>query len=171
MQIGKRIMIIGSAGSGKSTFARELTKITKLPLTHLDIHFWNDGWVQSPKDEFYAWQAELIKDDEWIIDGNYGGSMELRLERVDTIINFKLSKLVCAASYLKRIVTGRKRADMPKGCGEYLDWGFLHYIWNFPKNSVVRNEEKIKRHPHVKLIEFATRRQSKKYLKELKNEL
>jgi adenylate kinase family enzyme len=47
--IGRRIMVIGSPGSGKSTFSRKLSEITRIPLIHLDKEFWNDGWVETQK--------------------------------------------------------------------------------------------------------------------------
>lgn len=49
--IGKRILVIGSPGSGKSTFSRKLAEITEIPLVHLDKEFWNYGWVETPREK------------------------------------------------------------------------------------------------------------------------
>jgi hypothetical protein len=43
-----RIMLIGSGGAGKSTFARELAQLTHLPIVHLDQIFWKPGWEPTP---------------------------------------------------------------------------------------------------------------------------
>lgn len=104
-KFGKRIMIIGSPGSGKSTFARQLADITGRPLIHLDKEFWNSGWVETPRAEWRKKQELFISGDEWIIDGNYGGTMLIRMEKADTIICFDLGRLPCVLGYFKRVAT------------------------------------------------------------------
>ena len=164
--IGKRIMIIGSPGSGKSTFARKLSQITQLPLIHLDKEFWKDGWIETPRQEWIKKQKQLILGDEWIIDGNYGGTMDIRLEKADTIICFKLSRTVCLLSYFKRVITniGKVRADMPEGCPEKFDFEFMKYIWNFPKASGKTNIDVLEKNKDKQIIVFKSRKESKQFL-------
>jgi adenylate kinase family enzyme len=164
--IGKRIMIIGSPGSGKSTFAGKLSQITQLPLIHLDKEFWKDGWIETPRQEWVEKQKRLILGDEWIIDGNYGGTMDLRLEKADTIICFKLSRTTCILSYLKRVITnmGKVRPDMPEGCPEKFDFEFMKYIWNFPKVSGKANIDVLEKNIDKQIIVFKSRKQSKQFL-------
>lgn len=168
--IGKRIMVIGSPGSGKSTFSRKLSEITGIPLIHLDKEFWNDGWVETPKDQWLEIQKSLIEDDEWIIDGNYGGTIDIRLEKADTVICFELSRLVCLFSYFKRVITNlnRARPDMPEGCNEKLDFEFMKYIWEFPKKSGKRNKDRIEGNRNKQIIIFKNRRESNKYINNIK---
>ena len=61
----QRIAIIGSAGSGKSTFARQFGKITKIPVYHLDVLHWNPGWIETPRDQFIAKQKAVIQKNQW----------------------------------------------------------------------------------------------------------
>ena len=63
-------MIFGRPGSGKSTFAHDLHKITGLPLHHLDKHFFTRNWVERDKQEFLDIQQSIVDTDSWIIDGN-----------------------------------------------------------------------------------------------------
>ena len=91
----RRVLVIGSCGAGKSTFSRRLHKLTGLPLLHLDRHYWKPGWVESEVDEWKAKVEELIAGDEWIIDGNYGGTMEMRMRRADTVIWLDLPRYLC----------------------------------------------------------------------------
>src|SRR5438270_3074299 len=49
LAIGHRVLVTGLAGSGKSTFSRTLAAKTGLPLIHLDLYFWEPGWV-APSD-------------------------------------------------------------------------------------------------------------------------
>ena len=164
--IGRRIMIIGSPGSGKSTFAKKLSQITQLSLIHLDKEFWKDGWIETPRQEWVEKQKQLILGDEWIIDGNYGGTMDIRLEKADTIICFKLSRTICLLSYFKRVITnmGKVRPDMSEGCPEKFDFEFMKYIWNFPKASGKTNIDVIEKNKDKQIIVFKSRKESQQFL-------
>lgn len=123
-------MIIGSPGAGKSTLARRLAAATGLPLRHLDAEYWLPGWTEP---ERAAWQdrlAALVKGERWVIDGNYGGSLAIRLARADTVVHLDYPTALCLARAIKRIVTtyGRVRADAAPGCPEQLEPSFLAYI-------------------------------------------
>ncbi len=170
--IGKRIMVVGSPGSGKSTFSRKLADITGLPLIHLDKEFWNDGWIETPREEWVKKQKTLITGNEWIVDGNYGGTLDLRLEKADTVICFKLSKAVCLLSYFKRVITNinKVRPDMPEGCLEKFDFEFMKYIWNFPKKSGQVNISTLQKNKDKQIIVFKNRRVANRYVKDLFNE-
>lgn len=130
----KRVAIIGSGGAGKSTLAREMGAKTGLPVIHLDREYWKPGWVESEPDEWSARVAELVATDEWITDGNYGGTLDLRLQRADTIIFLDLPRSLCVFRTLKRGLTyrNRSRPDMTPGCNERLEWQFLKWIWQYP---------------------------------------
>ena len=133
----KRILVIGSGGAGKSTFARELARLTGLPLVHLDLHYWKPGWVQTPKAEWDEHVRQLSAADAWIMDGNYGGSLPLRVQRCDAIVFFDMPRLVCLHGVVQRwfVHQFKPRADLAEGCPEKLDFAFLQWIWNFPRNS------------------------------------
>jgi adenylate kinase family enzyme len=169
--IGKRIIVIGSPGSGKTTFSRKLAEITGIPLIHLDKEFWNYGWVETPRDEWVKKQENLILEDEWIADGNYGATMDMRIKKADTVICFQLSRIVCILSYFKRVITNinKVRPDMPEGCPEKFDFQFMKYIWNFPKKSGIRNYERLERCSHKYIIVFKKRIEVNKYIKEIAN--
>lgn len=165
----RRIMIIGSPGSGKSTFARKLADISGIPLIHLDKEFWNYGWVETSKEEWVKKQVRLVEGEKWIIDGNYGGTMDLRVEKADTIICFQLNRIVCILSYLKRVITNinKVRPDMPEGCEEKFDFEFMKYIWNFPEASGKRNIEKLMAVKGKKIIVFKNRGEVNRYIKQI----
>ncbi|HEX8841420.1 MAG TPA: topology modulation protein [Sphingomicrobium sp.] len=143
----QRVLVIGSPGSGKSTFATELARRTALPLIHLDQQFWNAGWVETPKAAWSAKLAELVAGDRWIIDGNYGGSLELRLARADTVIDLQFPPWVCIWRILRRVITsrGRVRSDMAAGCPEQFNFEFLLYTATFPFTARRRTLAKVSR--------------------------
>jgi adenylate kinase family enzyme len=130
----RRVLIIGPCGAGKSTLARKLGPRLDLPVHHMDQLNWKAGWVDSSKDEIRARLAPIIAGDRWLIDGNYGGTLAPRLARADTILYLDFPIRLCVARLLRRIWTwrGRSRPDMPAGCPERLDLGFLVYLirWN-----------------------------------------
>ena len=107
----KRIIIIGCPGSGKSTFARELQKRTNLPLYYLDMLYWNADRTTVPKEEFRRRLGEVLEKDRWIIDGNYGSTMEMRMAVCDTVIVLDYPTEVCLAGIHAR--RGKVRPDMP----------------------------------------------------------
>ena len=143
----RRIVIIGSGGAGKSTLARTLGDILNLPVVHLDSMYWRPGWVETPKDEWEQTVRELVKGDEWIIDGNFGGTMEIRLAAADTVIYLDLPRDVCLRRAIKRVWThhGRTRPDVGPGCIERLDFEFLSWIWKFRKMTKPVIEERLAR--------------------------
>lgn len=131
----KRVLILGSPGAGKSTFARELAARTELPLIHLDCLYWRPNWIEPSADEWHARLASVLLEDTWIIDGNYGSTVDVRLKRADTAIVLDLPRWRCLMRAVKRIVAGRGkvRPDMAPGCPERFDLEFLGYIWTFRK--------------------------------------
>jgi adenylate kinase family enzyme len=133
----RRVLVIGSGGAGKSTFARELARQTGLPLIHLDLHYWKPGWVQTPNDEWEQHVRHLSSGDSWIMDGNYGGSLMARVQRCDAIVFFDIARLQCLRGVVQRwfVHQFKPRTDLAPGCPEKLSIDFLRWIWNFPRNS------------------------------------
>jgi adenylate kinase family enzyme len=127
----KKIMVIGvSAGVGKSTFAKRLGEVRGLKVHHLDTLYWKPGWIEAPLEEFRAAQEEIVKNNEWIIEGNYSSTFDLRMGAADTIIYLELPLRVCLYRVVKRRIQnhGKTRSDMTKGCPEKLDWPFIKFI-------------------------------------------
>ncbi|MBF0812831.1 DNA topology modulation protein [Staphylococcus saprophyticus] len=130
-----KIIVIGSSGSGKSTLSRQLSEILDIPVYHLDALFWKPNWVMTTKGEQIDIQKSLLEKRKWIIDGNYTGIMEDRLQLADTIIFLDLPRRICYYRVFKRLFKnrGKTRIDMGKDCKERITFTFLKYIWNYPK--------------------------------------
>lgn len=131
----KRVLVIGSGGAGKSTFARRLSERTGLPLIHLDAEYWLPGWVEPSRERWTGTVERLIAGDAWIIDGNFGGTMDRRIEACDTVIFLDISRWVCLARVIRRRIRyhGRHRPDMTAGCDERIDPEFVRWIWDYPR--------------------------------------
>ena len=128
----KRIMVIGiSAGVGKSTFARKLGEALKIKVYHLDILYWKPYWVEASIDEFAAAQRDILNLEQWIVEGNYSNTIDIRAEYADTIIYLELPLYVCLYRVLKRwlLNRGKTRVDMGEGCNEQMQWKFIKFIF------------------------------------------
>jgi adenylate kinase family enzyme len=162
------VAVVGPGGAGKSTFTVELGRRTGLPVVHLDEHFWKPGWVETPKDEWQRAQAALAADDRWIIDGNYGGTFDVRFERADTVIVLAPPRLVCITGALTRSVRNRGRAVQAPGCHERVDLAFLRWIWRYPADSRPRLDAALGRHrEQLSVIELRSRREAGRFLDEV----
>ena len=130
----RRVLVIGSGGSGKSTFAQRLGARTGLPVIHLDARYWRAGWEPTPPDEWQDVVRELVARDAWVMDGNYGGTLDGRLAACDTAIFLDLPRLVCLWRVVRRWARhrGGTRPDMAPGCTEQLSLEFLRWIWGYP---------------------------------------
>lgn len=137
----QRVLVIGSPGAGKSTLSHRLAVRTGLPLHHLDKMYWLPGWVERDRDEGRAILAEVLAQDRWIIDGNYGSTMPMRLARADTVVWLDYPTGLCLARVFKRWwqYRGTARPDMTEGCPENLNLEFLHYVLVFRRNWRIRN--------------------------------
>jgi adenylate kinase family enzyme len=133
----QRVLVIGSGGAGKSTFAAQLAQRTGLPLVHLDREYWRAGWAEPSKCEWLAKVEELVARERWIMDGNFGGTMERRLAACDTVVFLDRSRWLCLWRVLARRMRHRgvARPDMTPGCHERLDASFLAWILNYPERS------------------------------------
>ena len=133
----EKVLVIGSSGAGKSVFSKRLGEITGLPVIHLDRHYWRSGWVEPTKDVWRDQVEQLLKGDRWIIDGNYSGTMEMRLASCDTVIFLDLPRHVCSWRIVKRWIhyRDRSRPDIADGCPERIDLAFIKWTWSYPSRS------------------------------------
>lgn len=163
-----RIIIIGSAGSGKSYLAKKLAEITKHTLIHLDNEFWKPGWVRTPREEWIEKQKSIMNTERWIIDGNYDSTLELRFQSCDAIIFLDINEFVCMYSAIKR--NGKKRSDLPDYCVEKFDRefiDFLKWIWSFSKISKPKILALHYKYEEKPFIVLKSRREVNNFIKEI----
>jgi len=129
----RRVLIIGPGGAGKSTLARRLAEATGLPVIHLDARYWRPGWDATPAGEWRKLVSALVDAPEWIMDGNYGGTLDLRIPAADTIIYLDWSRARCIWGVVKRrLRPGTSSPSRAVGCPERLSPEFLWWIWTYP---------------------------------------
>ena len=130
-------MIIGCPGSGKSRLSKLLGKQLNLPVLHLDYIYHIDNFKHISRNELKTMvESFATTNDEFIIDGNYGSTMEWRLQYCDTIILLDMDTSICVENVMKRMDEA-SRDDMAPGFDiSIMDEDFLEYVKNFRKDKI-----------------------------------
>lgn len=158
----KKVIVIGSPGAGKSTFARKLQKKTGLPLFYLDMIWHKPDQMTIDKDEFDKKLQEILQKNNWIIDGNYNRTIPLRLKSCDTVFLLDYPVEICLQGAKDRI--GTSRPDLPWQETEF-DPEFKQFILDFSKNqlpNIYRVLEEFGK--DKKIIVFKSRAEANDYL-------
>ena len=157
-----KIIIIGSPGAGKSTFARKLRDTTGIPLYYLDMLWHKPDQTTISREEFDAKLNKILKQNSWIIDGNYQRTLEARIKECDTVFLMDFPLDVCISGAESRI--GKKREDLPWIESEF-DKEFKQWIIDFSKKQLPQIYKTIEKYRNNKdIIIFKSRKEADNYL-------
>lgn len=119
----QKILLIGNAGAGKTTFAKQLAEKLNLPLVHLDKLYWCGNWEHLSRSEFDTILQSELEKPRWIIDGNFNRTIPHRLRYCDTVFYFDFPTITCLVGITKRTLMslGKVRSDMGGNCVEHFD--------------------------------------------------
>ena len=162
----KKIIVIGCPGSGKSTLSKALHQITGIPLYHLDQMYWNEDRTTVEQSIFRERLAEVMGQDTWILDGNYGATMELRMASCDTVIFLDYAQEVCFAGVRER--KGKMRSDMPWVETEE-DPSFIEFIHNYPLSGRPQVMALLDKYNYKDIYTFANRNEGELFLFQLQH--
>ena len=169
--IGRRVLVIGMAGSGKSTFSRALSAKTGLPVIHLDVHYWKPGWVEPSEKEWREKQRSLLAGEAWIADGNYYETLDLPLERAETVVLLDTPWWICAARAFARGLR-KPGGEMPEGCEDSVtrrlrdEWGIVGRVFQDRRSEPDRARAIVSQHgSHAALHVLRSKREAEEFLK------
>ena len=161
-----KIIVIGCPGSGKTNFAEKLNKCTGIPLYYLDAIWHKPDKTHIPRDEFDARISEIFALNQWIIDGNYKRTIDMRLRECDTIFLFDLPTEICLQGVTERI--GKGRYDLP-WLETDLDPEFKQFIEDFPEDTLPYIYELLEKYQAEKqVIIFKSRKEADEFIKKLR---
>lgn len=161
----KKIIVIGCPGSGKSTFSVALSKKMNIPLFHLDMMYWNADRTTVERSAFLERLSSAMQGDEWIIDGNYASTMEMRLAACDTVFFLDYPLEICLDGVNKR--RGKARCDMPWTETEE-NAEFTEFIKSFNKLQRPKISELLKKYGDKSVIIFKSREDANEFLNDEK---
>ena len=161
----KKIIVIGCPGSGKSTLSKELHSKTGIPLYHLDMMYWNSDKTAVEKLVFLERLVTALEKDEWIIDGNYGSTMELRMQKCDTVIFLDYPFDICLDGILERC--GKPRSDMPWVEPNQYDEEFIAFIKNYNLQSRPQVMRLLNKYSYKNILIFKSRKEVNHFLSEI----
>ena len=161
----KKVIVIGCCGSGKSTFARHLHACTEIPLYHLDQLYWNADKTTVEKTVFLERVRDVIQKDSWIIDGNYGSSMEMRMQACDTVFFLDYPVDICIQGIYDRV--GKVRTDMP-WVEDEVDEDLIEFVKNYEKEDRPEVLNLLSKYKEKDIHIFRSRLDANRYLESLK---
>ncbi|WP_226644728.1 DNA topology modulation protein [Mesobacillus subterraneus] len=166
----EKVIIIGCGGAGKSTLARKLGEILNIKVYHLDAMYWKPGWEMTAKDEWKKLIQQVIEEDSWLMDGNYGSTIDMRSQAADSIIFLDYSTTRCLYGIFKRRIMyhGRTRPDMNEGCPERLDWDFIKWVAKYKREKapgIIARLEELKIQGKD-IYHFTNPRETEKFIEE-----
>lgn len=167
------IIVVGNSGTGKSTLSKKIARITDYPLLHLDSLWHTTDYSDDAKQWFDQQQVLFMNQKNWIIDGNYSRTMDIRIPQADIIILLRVSKIKSLCRVLKRSllwrIDKRSRDDMPEQFNEHLDsdyFEFLKMIFSYDGDRLLGLIEKYQK-PDTQLLVITNNRAKRRLLKSL----
>jgi adenylate kinase family enzyme len=158
----KRIALIGCGGSGKTFLSKQFAALIDAPVTHLDAVYYDDEWNTLPKEKFAAVQEDLVAAPAWVIEGNYAGTLPIRLRAADTVIFLDLHPAVCLCGIAQRRLRYGRGQHNATGVYDRITWNFIRYVWSYRKTMAPRVRTLIGEHAaHATVHVVTSRRQAR----------
>ncbi len=164
MSIGNRILILGCSGSGKSTLARALAARTGLPLVHLDNIWWRADGTHISREAFDRALDGILQGEQWIMDGDYSRTYEVRLRAADTVIFLDYPESVCMDGIRTRV--GQPRPDMP-WTERTLDPELVALVQNYRRDNRPALLALLQKYPEKQSLIFPSRQEADRWLSRL----
>ncbi len=169
----RRINVVGTSGTGKTTFARALARRLGLPYVELDALNWGTNWTQATPEMMRARVAAEAAAERWVIDGNYSISRDLLWACADTIVWLDFSRSVVTWRIVSRTLARLvRRTEMWAGNRESLRQlvGRDSIIWWSVSTYARRRRQYpglLAAHPHLEVVRLRSPRDADRWLRSL----
>ena len=171
----RRIAVVGTSGSGKTTVAHGIAQKFGIPHIELDALYWRPGWIETPETEFKTQVLEVTRGDDWVVCGNYRFAREVLWGRVNTVVwldqPFHTVFLRTLWRTIKRIITreelwGTNREGFGSLVGpDSMPWFVLKTYWRRKREypELFSREE----YSHINVIHLRNDSEVKEWLNSL----
>lgn len=160
-------MVIGCPGAGKSTFSQSLSSILKIPVYHLDLLWHKEDKTTISRDDFDVILGEILSKTNYIVDGNYQRTLEMRLKASDTVFLLDYTTDICLSGANERV--GKERTDLP-WIEEKVSEDFKQKILAFSNDNLPKTYDLLAKYRDEKnIITFKNREEANAYLEELQS--
>lgn len=157
----KKIITIGSPGAGKSYFSKQINILLNVPLFHMDNLYWHADKTHITHEELVKKLNDIIDSEQWLIDGNYNSTLELRASNAETIFFFDYPVETCIEGITNRV--GEVRTDIP-WVEETLDPEFYQFVTDFGEKSKPHILEILEKYPDKSVYRFTSRKETEEFL-------
>lgn len=178
----KRINVIGTTGSGKTTFSKELSATLTIPYIQMDELFWKPNWVESLDEEFLPKVASVVSGDAWVLDGNFSRTNSIKWQRADTLIWLDFGYVATFSQLLGRTLrratcknelwpnTGNKESFKKTffSKSSILMWFFKNYGRNKKRYANLMRSNELS---HVKCVRLRNRKQAREFIERARKKL
>lgn len=174
----ERVNVIGTTGSGKSTFSKRLAAQMGCPYLQMDQIFWKANWQESADEEFFPKLEGALSAHTWVLDGNYSRTNAIKWARADTVVWLDYSYSRTFLQLLKRTVkrslsndelwagTGNKETFSKSflSRNSILIWFFRGYGKNKLRNVQLMNSPAAK---HVRFIRLCSPKEADAFIQQI----
>jgi adenylate kinase family enzyme len=150
LEAPRRVIVIGSPGAEKGALARAISERLKIPCIELERLYWRPGWQKPASDEWRAQVTELAAREDWVMEGTFPSTLDIRVARADWLVYIDAPMPVCLIRKLKEMTRGRRdpKAEVAPGCPQRFNGRLLRFIWHFPTsigpriNTIIARERR-----------------------------
>ncbi len=174
----RKINVIGTTGSGKSTFSNQLAERLGYPCFHMDQLFWKPNWVETGDEEFFPKVESVVTGKTWVLDGNYSRTNDIKWKYADTIVwldySYPRTFFQLLRRTINRVVT---KAELWPGTGNRESFGrafmskysiFIWFFRNYKRNRKRYEEiERSLKENQVKFVRLRSPKDAKAFLENI----
>jgi adenylate kinase family enzyme len=137
----RRILVLGTIGSGKTTCARRISERLGIPCLELDSFYWEEDWINAPDSVFRERVLDALKENAWVVDGMYPQVEDIILNRADTVVWLDYTFCVIMSRLIRRtfrrIIT---QEELSHGNREYFGSGIGKVWWAIKTHRRLKRE-------------------------------
>lgn len=168
-----RVNVVGSSGSGKSTFGRALAEKLGHPYIETDAVYWRENWTEPPDDEFFADLEAALAADCWVLDGNYSRTVPIKWRRVEMVVWLDLPYWLILYQVISRTLRRSiRQEELWAGNRESLYKAFLQkdsvIYWSLTNLARMRRGYSAAmasdRFSHIHFVRLRSRREASEFL-------